>query len=64
MTLKQSETTIAELKELLTEDNEFLQPLIAEVVQRVLEGETDAAYLFDALTFTSFRGNNLAPTHY
>jgi len=43
MTRKQSRTTISELKELLTEDKDFLRPLVEEVVQQVLEAEMDEA---------------------
>ena len=43
MTRKQSKTTIAELKELLTKDKEFLRPLVTEVVQQVLESEMNEA---------------------
>ena len=37
MTRKQSKTTIAELKELLTQDKDFLRPMLAEIVQQVLK---------------------------
>ena len=43
MTRKQSKTTIAELKELLTQDKDFLRPMLAEIVQQVLESEMDEA---------------------
>jgi putative transposase len=43
MTRKQSKTTIAELKELLASDCDFLRPLVEEVVQRVLEAEMEEA---------------------
>ena len=43
MTRKQNKISIAELKELLTKDKEFLRPLVAEVVQQVLESEMDEA---------------------
>ena len=43
MIRKQSKTTIAELKELLTQDKDFLRPMLAEIVQQVLESEMDEA---------------------
>lgn len=43
MTRKQSKTTIAELKELLAQDKDFLRPMLAEIVQRVLESGMDEA---------------------
>jgi len=39
MTRKQIRATVAELKELLSRDKEFLRPLVEEVLQQVLEAE-------------------------
>ena len=43
MTRKQSKTTVADLKELLAQDKDFLRPMLAEIVQQVLESEMDEA---------------------
>ena len=43
MTRKQIKTTVAELKDLLSKDKDFLRPLIEEIVQQVLEGEMEDA---------------------
>jgi putative transposase len=43
MTRKQSKTSVAELKELLAKEKDFLRPLVEEVVQQVLEDEMEEA---------------------
>jgi putative transposase len=43
MTRKQSKTSVAELKELLAKEKDFLRPLVEEVVQQVLEAEMEEA---------------------
>mgnify|MGYP001404524237 FL=1 len=43
MTQKKNRITVSEIKELLAKDQDFLRPLVEEVVQQVLEAEMDEA---------------------
>lgn len=47
-TRKQSRISIAELKALLTQDKEFLNPFVAEVAQQMLDDCRESSFPIDA----------------